>query len=357
LAGVDTSVSRVAFTSELVNRGKRSVAVDLAEAAGLDLLLRLVDRADVFLTSFLPEARAKLGIDVDDVMGRNPSIVYARGSGQGPVGPDAEKAGFDSVSFWARTGLAAAATPPESPVAAPLPGLGFGDVLAGAVLAGGVCAALAQRNRTGRGVVVDGSLFATGLWAMQPAITAAGLYGVEDLRLSVPRGSNVNPLAINYRTADGTTISLTMLDSQRHWRGLCAALGRDDLADDPRYATAEARAAHSHACTAELDATFGSLSTEECRRRLATQDGAWNDVVVAREVLDDPQARANGYIQDVDYGLDGTAPLVAAPVQFDGEAPALRPGPAHGADTELVLLELGIDWDEISRLKDAGVIL
>jgi crotonobetainyl-CoA:carnitine CoA-transferase CaiB-like acyl-CoA transferase len=147
------------------------------------------------------------------------------------------------------------------------------------------------------------------------------------------------------------------LDSQRHWQGLCTAIGREDLADDPRFSTAEARADNSHACTAELEATFGALSSDDCRRRLATQDGAWDLVVVAREVLDDPQARANGYIQDVDYGLDGTAPLVAAPVQFDGEPPRLRPGPAHGADTELVLLEFGLEWDELSQLKNAGVIL
>jgi crotonobetainyl-CoA:carnitine CoA-transferase CaiB-like acyl-CoA transferase len=356
LSGVDTSQSAVPFTSDVVNRGKRSVGIDLGTGPGLDLLMRLVETSDVFLTNFLPEARRRLGIDVEGVRERNPGIVYAKGSGYGPTGPEQSAPGFDSVAFWARSGIAAAVTPEDAPVSTPLPGMGFGDVIAGSMLAGGVAAALAHRAITGKPSVVDGSLLAAGMWAMQPAVVAASMYGVEDLRLTRQRAEIRNPLANSYRTQDGRVLVLAMLDSQRYWSAFCRAIGRADLEEDPRFATAAGREDHARECVAALDETFARRPAAEWELRLRGQEGAWSVVGVARDLLTDEQAWANGYLQSVDYGPLGEATFVASPIGFDGAPPRVRPGPEHGAHTEEVLLEAGVSWDEMGSLKRSGVI-
>src|SRR5688572_8070438 len=140
--GVKPGEGGVTYLWEILNRGKRSVGIDIGTAEGRDVLLHLVDEADVFVTNFLAPARRRLGIDVDDLLARNPRLVYARATGHGPLGPDADKGGYDGVSFWARSGVSVAAMPPEAAYPIPLPGPAYGDIQSGAHLAGGVAAAL-----------------------------------------------------------------------------------------------------------------------------------------------------------------------------------------------------------------------
>ena len=126
---------------EIPNRGKRSVGLDLSTDAGRVLLYRLVETADVFVTNYLPEVRARLRIDVDDIRGGNPNIIYMRGTGDGAAGPDADKGGYDGATFWARAGVAMAfnAADAEWPATSRR---AFGDVIGGLTTAGGIAAAL-----------------------------------------------------------------------------------------------------------------------------------------------------------------------------------------------------------------------
>jgi crotonobetainyl-CoA:carnitine CoA-transferase CaiB-like acyl-CoA transferase len=356
VSGIRPEDVGLTFMWEIVNRGKRSVAIDLGVADGRQLLLDMVAEADVFLTNFLPSARRKLGIDVEDIMGRNPGIVFARGSGQGPKGPEADKGGFDAISYWYRTGISAAVTPPDHPMPIRMPGPAFGDVQSGMMLAGGIGAALAYRARTGQGVVVDVSLLAAGLWAMQPGVLGTQLTGADEL----PKPARVslgNPLVNTYRTADGRFVALNMLQGDRYWADLCTAMGRPDLIDDPELATADLRAEHVDRCVAVLDDLFGRRSLAEWQDVLSRQDGQWDVVRVVREANDDTQALANGYVTPVTFDDGRVFNLVSAPVQFDETAPELRPGPALGAHTEEVLLEMGRSWDEIGHLKEAKAII
>ena len=147
----------VNYIIEQPNRGKRSIGIDISTDGGRELLYDLARTSDVFLTSFLPQVREKLKIDVDDIRAVNPKIIYVRGSGQGVRGPDAGMGGYDAASYWSRGGIANALTPPsvEYPIA---PRAAFGDLPGGMTIAGGIAAALFARERTGEAPIVDVSL-------------------------------------------------------------------------------------------------------------------------------------------------------------------------------------------------------
>lgn len=353
--GVKPGEGGVTYLWEVLNRGKRSIGIDIATDGGRELLLSLCEGADVFLTNFLGPARVRLGIDVDAVVARNPRIIYARGTGHGPRGPDADKGGYDGVSFWARSGVSIAAMQPGSRYPVGLPGPAYGDIQSGCHLAGGIAAALFQRERTGRGAVVDVSLLGSGLWAMQPAIAGAFAAGRERLA-PLDRRRPANPLWNVYRTADGCFVTLSMLESDRYWPGFCIAADRLDLITDERFADAEARGAHIEECVELLDGIFDGHTLEEWKALLGTQDGPWSVTQTPRAALDDAQAAANDYLQWVKYDNDAALPLVHAPAQIDATAATLGPAPGHGADTDEVLLEAGLSSDDLVRLRMAGAI-
>jgi crotonobetainyl-CoA:carnitine CoA-transferase CaiB-like acyl-CoA transferase len=353
--GIKPGAYGFTLTWDVYNRGKRGIVIDLSAPGAADLLYKMVAGADVFLTSLLPAARRKLRIDVEDIRRANPKIIYATGSGQGALGDEAEKGGFDAISFWARSGCSSGATPDDAPYPLGMPAAAFGDVLGGLTLAGGIAAAIAQRERTGKGSVVDGSLLATGMWAMQMNITTAKLIGVPEMP-KLARNSFPNPLVNCYRTSDGSCVFLCMLQSQRYWAELCRAMGRADLIDDPRFATDAGRATNKTACIAELDRIFAAKTLTEWRAILATQEGQWDVVQRAGDLPVDRQALANGYVQDVEYGDGRVLTMVSTPVQFDRVPFPIRPAPEHGQHTEEVLMELGMNMDQILEAKVAGIV-
>ena len=223
--GIAPGTGGFSFLWEIFNRGKRSITVDLNVQGATEVLHRLLEDADVFLVSLLPSARKKLKIDIEDITSRHPRLIYAVGSGQGAFGPEADKGGYDSLSFWARGGVASAVTPDGSPHVLQQPTGAFGDSISGAILAGGIAAALAQRATTGKVSVVDSSLLGTVMWVMQTGIVGATVAGVNELP-KLSRDLVPNPLVNSYRTADGRFIALCMLQSQRYWPGFCEAVGR-----------------------------------------------------------------------------------------------------------------------------------
>ncbi|MGM7645420.1 CaiB/BaiF CoA transferase family protein [Nocardia sp. JW2] len=337
---------------EHANRGKRSIGVDMSVPAGREVIHELARGADVFLTSFLPRARTKFGIDVDDIRAVNPAIVYARGSALGPRGAEADKGGFDMTAFWCRASVAATITPPGTDGMISPPGPAFGDTISGTNLAGGIAAALLKRERTGETSVVDVSLLGSGLWAMGHTIALSAHLG-EPMVAPVPggHGAPTNPLSGLYATADGRHLSLVMLQPAKFWADVCHHIDRPELARDPRFGTGEQLAANTEAAVRILREVFATRTLAEWTTRLATLSGPWAPVQDSLQVGADPQILANEYLVRA-----GELDLVANPVQFDVAAPEPTAGPEFAAHTDEVLLEAGLDWDRIIALKTAGAI-
>jgi len=337
---------------EHANRGKRSLGLDMARPEGRALLDDLVRASDVFLTSFLPRARRKLGIDVDDIRAVNPRIIYARGSALGPRGAEAEKGGYDMTAFWARGATAASITPAgvEGLINPPAPA--YGDTISGTNLAGGIAAALFKRERTGESSIVDVSLLGSGLWAMGQAI-ALSVHLDEPWQAPAlgAHGSPKNPLSGLYRAADGRYISFVMLQAGRFWADVCQHVDRPEWVDDPRFATADQLALNTAEAVKLLREVIATRTLAEWSERFATLAGPWAPVQDTLQVADDAQVRANEYLCQA-----GDLQLVASPAQFDVSAPELGPAPEFAAQTEEILLELGLDWDQIMALKAAGAV-
>jgi crotonobetainyl-CoA:carnitine CoA-transferase CaiB-like acyl-CoA transferase len=337
------------------NRGKKSIAINLSTDEGRQVLYRLVADADVFVTSFLPATRKKLGFDIDDLRAINPKIVYAKGTGAGPLGPESHRGGYDGASWWNRGSLAATAmavTGADWP-----PGMiGHGDGMSGLVFAGGISAALFQRERTGEAPVVDSSLMGTAMWFNAPAIIsskfppAERFFQSKGARDALPYSSNT------YETSDGRYVMLSMLgDFQNEWVDLCAHLGHPELVDDPRFVSSATRAEHALELLHTLDPIFAGKTYAEWCQILLTMRGVWAPVQTAVEMHDDQQALANGMVAEVDYP-QGPMSFIAPPVMFDQTPESPTRAPDFGEHTDDVLSAAGFAASDIQRLRDSGAI-
>lgn len=354
--GFQSTEGGIDFMMQQSNRGKRSVGIDLATDGGRKLLYELVETADVFLTNFLPDARARLGIDPEDIRKINPNCIYVRGSGHGPKGPDAGKGGYDATAFWSRGGIAHALTPAdqENPT---MQRAAFGDGIGAMTIAGGIAAALLRRERTGVAGVVDVSLLSTAMWVLSPDIVASTLIDRPGAAPTFTRKQAPNPVGNSYQTKDGRWLLLMMLQADKHWADFCRHVGKEDWIDDERCKDFGTRLQNREALITELDEIFATKTLAEWSETFATLEGPWAPMQSALELHEDPQVVENGYLAEVDRGDGIPFKLVASPVQFDEKPVPVGTSPEMGAQTDEVLMELGYEMEQLLEYKASGAIL
>jgi len=336
---------------QALNRGKRSIALNLKTEAGRSVFFRLTETADVFITNYRPGVTESLGIGYKETARANPAIVYARASGYGRNGPDAQNGSFDILG-QARGGLMAVTGDPDrTPKNTGAP---IADQVGGMMAAFGVLAALLYRERTGEGQEIDVSLLGS-VMALQSFNITSYLFSGE-LPERFPRAGRT-PFWNVYQGSDGKWFAIGML-LNRGWSDICELIGRNDLEDDERFSSYRGRVRdHAAELIEVLDAEFAAKPAAEWVSKLC-ELGMYSVLVQDYEdICRDPQVLANGYIEDVPRPDGDPVKMVTTPVQMS-RSPARIQGlaPEHGQHTEAILLEAGYTWDEIEALRADGAI-
>jgi len=334
------------------NRNKRSIVLDLKNEKGMEVFLKLIDRADVFLNNLSIEAPDRMGIGYEALSARNPRLIYAQASGWGRKGADANELSFDYTGL-ARSGLMMMCGERGSPPSQILPGLA--DELGGLICAWGVCAALYAREKTGKGQRVDTSLMGS-LIVMESFVLAAPAILGQEFPREI-RAQAGNPLYNHYKCGDDKWMVIAHLQPDRYWPNVCKALGLAELEHDPRFNSIEARGKNARELIAIFDEKFASKTRDEWMGILKKEGLIYTPIQTPTEVVNDPQALDNDYIIWVDHPVWGRVKVIGFPWMFS-ETPASwrREAPEFGQHTEEILLELDYTWDDIVKLKDGEVI-
>jgi crotonobetainyl-CoA:carnitine CoA-transferase CaiB-like acyl-CoA transferase len=335
----------------LANRNKRGITLDLKSPSAAQVVERLVKWADVLIVNTPHPARKRLHIEYDDVAAWNPRLIYADVTGFGEKGPDADLPGFDITSYWARSGLLSmtrdAGVPPTWPVA------GSGDNATAVGLYSAIVTALYRRERTGKGSYVTTSLLAEGVWAasvsIQAALCDAKFYGLHDRKNPANAALNV------YRAADDTWFVLIVTSDKL--AAVAAAIGRPDLLTDPRFSDPAKLMANMSQLTAILDEVFGAQPMAHWYEVLSGVHVTFGAVRGPKEVIDDPQLRANDIVVPIEGAGGKLTSTISSPIQVHGVPKvSAKRAPEIGEHNDQVLQELGFNAAEIDGLRASGAV-
>ncbi|MFE6509105.1 CaiB/BaiF CoA transferase family protein [Nocardioides sp. NPDC057767] len=344
----DHAVHGLASHFVWLNRGKESVALDLKSADGAELARRLVAGADVFLQNAAPGAAERLGLGAEELAERHPRLVVAGISGYGTGGPLRDRKAYDML-IQAESGLISVTGTPETPTKTGVPS---SDIAAGLYTSQAILAALFRRERTGRGGIVDVSMFdATVEWLGHPMYMQ--MYGGRQIPRMGLSHASIAPYDA-YPTADGEI--LIGVQNDRGWRALVTdVFDRPDLADHPRLASNPLRVANREECDAVVAEHTRGFATADLDARLAAAGVPAAQINDMSGLVDHPQLVGRDRWRDVDTPA-GPVRGVLPPMTFrDVELP-MGAIPELGAHTDAVLAELGLDADAIDRLAADGVV-
>jgi crotonobetainyl-CoA:carnitine CoA-transferase CaiB-like acyl-CoA transferase len=333
-------------------RNKKSLAINLREEAGREVLRKLISTADVFITNYTPQLAARFQVRYEDVEPLNPRLIYAQITGYGEAGDDTDKPGYDTTAYWARSGLtgimfdlttATGATP-----------CGTGDHPVALAMFGAIMLALYRRQTTGRGSKVSTSLMATGAWSNSCQIQAAML-GAE-FPVKRTRFSALNPLVNQYATSDGHRFIFCCLE-KADWGRICRAIERPDLIDDSRYDTADARFANGEEVVAILDNALAKKTMAEWQVLFDEHQVIWGPIPTIDRVAVDAQMKSNGVFTRFQHPTLGAVPTVNNPINIkDVSKEEPRLAPEIGQHSREILTALGYEDRAIEELIEREVI-
>jgi crotonobetainyl-CoA:carnitine CoA-transferase CaiB-like acyl-CoA transferase len=344
-------VSEHNFAWLLEGRNKKSLALDLSKSEGQAVLHKLTCEADVFITNYPPAVRERLGITYEHLAPTNERLIYASFTGYGERGEEANKPGFDSSAYWARSGLmdlvrADTNTTPARSIA------GMGDHPCAMAFYGAIVTALYQRERTGKGSHVASNLMANGVWAAS-VLAQAKLCGAK-FGERRPRERALNAATNHYKCADGRWIILSLLNEERQWPTLARCLGREDLIADPRFATKADRHARSIELIKVFDEIFATRTLAEWRKLLDGSGLVFGVVGILDDIPTDQQMLDNEVL--VPFEND-TMLTVNSPIWVSGAKKVQpRKPPAVGEHSDEILRNAGYDEMAIAKLRTSGAV-
>ncbi|NEW93579.1 CoA transferase [Rhodopseudomonas sp. BR0M22] len=332
-------------------RNKRSLALDLAKPEGKEVLRKLVAEADVFITNFPPPVRARLGVTYADLAPLNERLIYASFTGYGERGEEANKPGFDSNAWWARSGMMDLVRADEDSTPARSVA-GMGDHPCAMSLFGAIVTALYKRERTGKGSEVKSNLMANGLWSTS-VLAQAKLVGAE-FQPRRPRERALNAVANHYRCRDGRWLILSLLNEEKQWPTLTKCLGREDLTDDPRFATKADRHARSIELIGIFDEIFATRDLADWRKALDGTGLVFGVVGILDDITTDKQLIENEVL--VPFENDTTL-TINSPIWIEGSTKTRpRKPPGVGEHSDEVLRNAGYDDAAIKALRASGAV-
>lgn len=343
---------------EACNRNKRGIAVNLKTEEGRQIIYKLVKDADVFVQNYRQGVAERLGVGYDTLREINPMLVYGSANGYGPAGPDSHLPSFDGCG-QARAGLMMSATEPDAEYPTRI-SQGVSDQMGGIMLCLGVLSALVCRNQQGIGQKVEASHLSANMWLQGLGISMSLLNNGQTFG-SYERDTPTNPLSNVYKCKDGRCIQMMHLQPDPYWRPICRAMGMDDIIDDPRFTDMRARAENTLELVRIMDDKFATKTADEWDNifREFEVDFIYAKVQSITDLEDDVQVVENNYITDFDHPVLGDVKMCNHPNIYS-ETPAgiWKEAPELGQHTEQILIdELGYDWDDITELQDAGAIL
>lgn len=354
LEGVSTAVRGIHSLFQNMNRGKRSIAINLRYPKGREIMRALVQKADVFATNFQSSTFKKFGMDYSSLSKLNPQLIYASLEGYGEKGPDRDKPGFDYSAFWARSGCQSKLAWRGKPPSPQRPGMG--DNIASMLVAGAIAAALFARSRSGVGQKLSFSLYHTGVWVLSNDISHA-LLSEEEIP-NYMREEPKNPLWNVYETKDGRWLQLVIIQSDRYWSTFCKVMGKEYLEHDPRYKDSLQRDENTESLTKIISNVFRTRDLAEWEKTFDENGLVCSRVQTITDVVNDSQAWENNFFTEIDHPVAGRIKLINSPAIFEGTLASIKSiAPEHGQHTEEVLLELGYSWNELANFKEQKVIL
>jgi crotonobetainyl-CoA:carnitine CoA-transferase CaiB-like acyl-CoA transferase len=349
--GVETG--EINWVMQVLNRNKKGLAINLKAQPGLEIFYKLIKKSDVFMYNYEFSSLKKLKLDYDTLSQINPRLIHAVINGYGSEGPDKDERGYDFAAGWARSGMMYIIGEPGTPPAPQRPGMM--DSVAGAHISGAICAALLQREKTGKGQRLELSLYHAAVWTLSMDIQTA-LSGREPVKHD--RTKAQNPIWNSYHTKDDRWFWLAMLQPDPSWPDFCRAIEKPELENDPRFNNLEARRENCEELIRIIDEILATKTMKEWEKHFRANNVIYGRVQTPVEVAADPQALANDFFVETEHPGAGKIKLVASPVKFYQNPASIRtPAPEIGQHNEEILLELGYSWDDIAQLKEQGVIL